>query len=97
MPNCRKIAHLITSDGLEDAPWPMRMMTQFHLFRCKNCRRYAAEIEMVGGASRDALSAGSVDPKAVERLEGTIMDYLLGEPGEDQTDVSGGEGKPTAQ
>lgn len=97
MPNCREVAYLINSDGLEDAPWPMRLMTQFHLFRCKNCRQYAAELEMMGAASRDTLSSGSVDPKTVQRLEGTIMDYLLGEHEEDQKDVSGGGGKATSQ
>ena len=97
MPNCREVAYLITSDGLEDAPWPMRLMTRFHLFRCKNCRRYAAELEMMGRAGREAWSADSVDRKTVQRLEGTIMDYMLGKHDEDRKDMSRGGSKPTSQ
>lgn len=95
MPNCREVARLIASDDLEDAPWPMRLMARFHLFRCKDCRQYAEELEMMGRASRDALNADSMDPKTVQRLEGTIMDYMLREHDQGQKDVPGAGGEPT--
>jgi hypothetical protein len=92
MPNCRKVAYLISSDGLEQATWPTRLLTRLHLVRCENCRRYAAELAMMGLIGREALSTDSVDPKTVQRLEGLIMDYPTREHEDDKGDGSGDEG-----
>ncbi len=48
---------------------------------------------MMGRASRDTWSADSVDPTTVQRLEGTIMNYMLNEYDQDQKSVSRGEGE----
>ena len=94
MQNCREVAYLIASDGLEHAAWPMRLQTHLHLFLCKHCRRYAKQLAMIGRVGREAWSADSVDPKTVQRLEGSIMDYASGRHDEGREDVSGDGGEP---
>ncbi len=95
MQNCRDVAYLIASDGLEHAGWATRLMTRLHLLFCKHCRRYSREIAMVGRISREACSTDSVDPKTVQRLEGLIMDYASGGHDEALEDVSGDGGEST--
>ena len=92
MQNCRNVAYLIASDGLEHAGWPTRPLTRLHLLYCEACRRYAAELAKIGCIAREAGSAGSVDPKTVQRLEGWIMDYASGGHDEGQEDVSDDRG-----
>ncbi len=78
MQNCREVTYLIARDGLEHADWSMRLRTRLHLLYCKHCRRYATEFTMIGRIGREVFSADSVDPKTLQRLEGSIMDYALG-------------------
>ena len=87
MQNCRDVAYLISSDGLEHAGWPTQLLTRLHLRLCKHCRRYATELANIGSICREAGRADSVDPKTVERLEGAIMDAMGGHD-EGQEDVS---------
>ncbi len=77
MQNCRDIAYLITSDDLEHADWPTRLLTRLHVLHCTECRRYATEIAMIGRIGRQAWSTDSVSTETVQRLEGSIMDYAL--------------------
>ena len=95
MQNCREVSYLIASDGLEHVGWPTRLQTRLHILYCKHCRQYAAQLAMIGRIGREALSADLVDPKTVQRLEGSIMDYALGGYDEGQEDTSGDEGEPT--
>ena len=95
MQNCREVAYLLTSDGVEYADWPTRLLTRLHLLYCKHCRRYATELAMIGRVGREALSADSVDPKMLQRLELSIMDYASGGPNESREDLSGDGGDPT--
>ncbi len=77
MPNCREVAYLIASDGLEHADWPTRLLTRLHLLHCKHCRRYTTEIAMIGPIGREAWSTDSVSTDTVQQLVGSIMDYAL--------------------
>ncbi len=81
MQNCREVAYLIASDGLEHADWPTGLLTRLHLLYCRHCRRYAAEIAMIGGIGREAWSTDSVSTATVQRLEGSILDYALSAKG----------------
>ena len=94
MQNCREVAYLIASDGLEHTAWPTRLQTRLHLLYCKHCRRYAKDLAMIGRIVREAWSTDSADPKTVQRLEGSIMDYASGRHYEGQEDVSGDGGEP---
>ena len=86
MQNCRDVAYLISSDGLEHAGWSTRLLTRLHLLYCKHCRQYATELAKLGSICRDAARADSVDPNTVEQLEGAIMDYATGAHGEGEED-----------
>ena len=90
MQDCREVAYLVASDGLEHTTWHTRLLTRLHLFYCKRCRRYAAEIATIGRVSREAWSADSVASNTVRRLEGAIMDHAdrHGEGQEDTSDNS---------
>ncbi len=89
MQNCRQVAYLVASDGLEHAGWATRLLTRLHLLLCKNCRRYATQIAMMGRIGRETWSADSVDSNTVQRLEGSIMDHASGKPDEGEEDTSG--------
>ena len=95
MQTCREVAYVIASDGLERAGWPTRLLTRLHLLYCDACRRYARELATIGRAGREAWSADSVDPKAVQRLEGSIMDYASGGHDEGEEEVSDDGGEPS--
>ncbi len=96
MQNCREVSYLIASDGLEHVGWPTRLQTRLHLLYCKHCRRYARQLAMIGRIGREALSADSVDPKTVQRLEESIMDHALGGYDWGREDTSGDGSGPTA-
>ena len=94
MQNCREVAYLVASDGLELAAWHTRLLTRLHLLYCKRCRRYATELATIGRISREAWSTDSVDSNTVQHLEGSIMDYASGGHDEGQKDASGDGGEP---
>ena len=92
MQNCRDVSYLIASDGLEHAGWSTRLLTRLHLLYCKHCRRYAVQLAVMGRVGREAWSADSVDPKTLQRLEGSVMDLAAGGYDEGQEDVPGDGG-----
>ena len=95
MQNCRDVAYLLASDGVEEVDWPRRLRTRLHLLYCKHCRRYANELAMIGRAGREALSADSLDPKMLRRLERSIMGYASDGDNESKKDVPGDGGEAT--
>ncbi len=95
MQNCREVAYLLASDGVEYADWPKRLLTRLHLLSCKHCRRYATELAMIGRVGREVLSVDAVDPKTLQRLELSIMDRASGGPNESREDLTGDGGEPT--
>ncbi len=88
MQSCRDVAYLIASDGLEHAGWPTRLLTRLHLLYCRRCRRYAADLDTIGHVSRDMWKITSVDPQAVQRLEGAIMNQASGKSGDRPPETS---------
>ncbi len=88
MQSCRDVAYLIASDGLEHAGWPTRLLTRLHLLYCRRCRRYAADLDTIGHESRDTWKITSVDPQAVQRLEGAIMNQASGKSGDRPPETS---------
>ena len=95
MKNCRDMAYLISSDGLEDAGWVTRLLARLHLGYCKVCRRYAAEVAKIGIMAKETSGAEPADPKAVERIGGAIMDYATGAQGGTGENVPDEEGELT--
>ena len=77
MLTCRELARLTARDELEDAGWAKRLDVRLHLFMCRHCRAYAAQLRAIGGAARSLGRSRLEDEAALNRLERAI---LKGEP-----------------
>jgi hypothetical protein len=75
MLDCKEVAGILASDGLEEAAWTRRLAVRFHLMMCRHCRRYAAQLRAIGvAASRIFGPRGKTgDPDVLRRLERTIL------------------------
>ncbi len=77
MLNCKEVARLTASDELAEAPWSDRALVRLHLFMCRHCRGYAAQLRAIGAAARDRWDSGVVDQASFERLESSILERCL--------------------
>ncbi len=73
MLNCKDVTRKIASDEFREAGWRERLVVRFHLFMCRHCRRYAAQLRAIGAAARDLCRPRSQDPSTLERLERQIL------------------------
>ncbi len=81
MLSCKDIAGLATRDELSEAGWRGRLAARLHLLMCQHCRRYAAQLRMIGQAARSLSSARpeEEDRETVRRLEQGLLDrFRLG-------------------
>jgi hypothetical protein len=74
MLSCREVARTIASEELAGAAWGKRAAVRIHLFMCRYCRRYAAQLRAIGEAARSRWGAGSADPQTLQALERRILD-----------------------
>ncbi len=77
MPNCKEVARLIASEELADLGWSKRALVRIHLLRCRDCRRYAAELRAIGAAALDRWGTRPADKQALEKLESSILKRCL--------------------
>jgi anti-sigma factor ChrR (cupin superfamily) len=56
MPSCREVADKLAEGELENLPWHTRLLLRWHLSMCEHCRRFAAQIELIGKALREHWS-----------------------------------------
>jgi hypothetical protein len=75
---CRDVAFRISSEELERASWPTRVLTRLHLLYCRRCRQYAAQMARLGTLARETLCAGSGDVARLQALQARIMDEGFG-------------------
>ena len=61
----------MASDELDAARWRSRAAVRLHLFMCKECRRYKAQMRALGNAARKAFQ-GSDDTEVLARLKDRI-------------------------
>ncbi len=73
MISCKDVTRKIASDEFREAGWSERLVVRFHLFMCRHCRRYAAQLRAIGAATRELCGPSSQDPSTLERLEGQIL------------------------
>ncbi len=78
MTTCKKVARTIASDELANLSARRRLAVRFHLFRCRNCRRYEAQIRAIGGAVQGLFGAREESSATLDRLTGAILE---GPPG----------------
>ena len=82
MLSCKDIAGLAARDELSEAGWRGRLAARLHLLMCQHCRRYVAQLHMIGQAARSLTSARSEQEEGretVRRLEQGLLDrFRLG-------------------
>lgn len=76
MLRCKEVARRIASDEFAEAVWTERLAVRLHLFMCRHCRRYAAQLRAIGVAARKIWGPGSQDTPA--QLERQILERSLG-------------------
>ena len=76
MLKCKEVAGILSSDGLDEAPWTRRLSVRFHLTMCRHCRCYAAQLRAIGAAANRILGrrGDTGDPEVLQRLEKAILE-----------------------
>ena len=77
MLSCRDLARVAARDELSEAGWRGRLAARLHLLMCQHCRRYAAQLRMIGQAARSLTSARSDEEEereTIRRLEQGLLD-----------------------
>lgn len=56
MMTCKEVSTLMSTGGLDDARWSVRLAVRLHLSMCRHCRAFKRQLEALAGTAR-ALSA----------------------------------------
>jgi anti-sigma factor ChrR (cupin superfamily) len=83
MKTCQEVSRSVASDALATAGWRERLSIKLHLLMCRHCRRYARQLEAIGGATRRILSKHRLDHHSRERLRSSILNLT---PDDDRDD-----------
>ncbi len=75
---CQEVARQIASDEFTEANLWQRLQVRLHLLMCRHCRRYAVQLHSIDETARNLWGPHTQDPSTLERLEGEIMDTVLG-------------------
>lgn len=76
MLKCSEISRLVASDETEEFGFMKRMEMKFHLFMCKHCRNYVAQIRSIGTGARDMAATDEPGPENLARMEKKICDCI---------------------
>lgn len=74
MMTCKEVSTLMSTGGLNDARWSVRVAVRLHLSMCRHCRAFKRQLEALASAAR-ALSA-SVGAELAEHFEATLSESL---------------------
>lgn len=81
MMNCKEVARLVSEMKDHDVPWPKRMEVRFHLFMCKMCRAYHAQLDLISKLSKRAgdlvMSRSGESPSMSTAAKQRIKDRLV--------------------
>jgi hypothetical protein len=86
MLNCRQVTRLISQAMDARLPWHRRWAMRFHLLYCVWCRRYAAQLQFLRDAARQAAAAPpdapaqKLSPEAKEQMRRRLQDALNAPP-----------------
>ena len=103
MLSCKEVTRIVASDELAGAGWRRRQLVRFHIFFCRHCRRYAAQMRAIGQSARKLLGFGSEEPEAIRWLERAILQHLPDVPkdstggGKDPEIFPGQPGEPDSE
>lgn len=76
MPSCREVTRLVASGDLENAGWGTRAKVRLHLFMCRYCKRYAAQLSSLGERMRRVFREEKVEQQTLDRLHDSILKEL---------------------
>ncbi len=86
MTTCKEVTRTIASDELANLSTRRRLAVRFHLFRCRHCRRYEAQIRAIGGAVQGMFGAPEESSATLDRLTEAILERPPG-AGTDTEDI----------
>jgi hypothetical protein len=73
MMTCKEVHEFVASDALAEAGFRQRLELRLHLFMCRHCRNYVAQIRSIGAAAHELFREGLWDRDALDRLEADIL------------------------
>jgi hypothetical protein len=76
MLKCNDLSRLVAADEIEEFGFMQRVELKFHLFMCRHCRNYVAQIRSIGQGARDLAAESAPDDEQVQHLEKKICDHL---------------------
>lgn len=76
--NCKEVSRIVASDELESLGMVKRLRTRFHLLICRQCRRYAEQLRIIGAAARKKVRNLIRDEESLARLEKSILEDAFG-------------------
>lgn len=74
MTKCKEVSWKIASGQYADADWREHFAIRFHLLLCRFCRRYAAQLQVIGAGARDLHGPQSDDASRLKQLELQILE-----------------------
>ena len=81
MLTCKEVAHLLSTDASVDGAVSDRLRVKLHLFMCKHCRAYAAQLRTLGEAAHGLKKDCTGEQEALDRVEEAILQQIE-KPGE---------------
>ena len=76
MLTCEEVAHLLSTDDAVDGKLSDRLRVKLHLFMCKHCRAYAAQLRALGEAAHGLKNEYTGEQVALDRMEETILQQI---------------------
>ena len=74
MTKCKEVSRKIAGGEYTEASWRERFSIRFHLLLCRFCRRYAAQLQVIGAVARDLNGPQSDDASRLKQLELQILE-----------------------
>ena len=75
--NCQEFTRMFASDGLPEAGLLARLEARLHLFVCRYCRCYAAQLRTFGAWARRTWGAMGRDSGRLSELESRILKRIF--------------------
>ena len=76
--SCKEVSRIVASDELVTASVVKRLRVRLHLLICRDCRRYAEQLRILGTAAREKVRSLAGDMETITRLENSILDDAFG-------------------
>jgi hypothetical protein len=71
---CKEVSTLMSTGGLDDARWSVRLAVRLHLSMCRHCRAFKRQLEALAKVAR-TLSA-SLEAELPTHFEASLSESL---------------------